>query len=575
MKHLIPLFLLLLTACAAAPAEVSPTPTALPPAPALERPAYAVERGVVERALNITGRVTPVDLERLSFRAGGRVAEVRVRRGDAVRAGDLLAELVHDEALEELARAEARVAQAERDLARAELRREREVAQARLDLGDAGRGLEEARAARAERVAAAELALRRAEEDLARLSGDSPESLVAQAERDLERAGLKARADADAASEAKTRAEHALIEASEALERAQAAYSAAYWDLDWVTRYNTHPREQIPDPATGEKSHRPLEPGEREGFEQAFDEAERALHAAERALPLARREVELARERELQAVADGERAVADAQRLLDLLRSGQGSAALAQARRQVEDARVGLEQARRAGVAREEAALARARLGLQSSEQSDLDAERTALDDARLALAAARRRVDAGRVVAPRDGAVLAVGVGAGDTVEAYAPVVELADPTRLELAAELSAEQLRELAEGMPAEARLAARPDLPLPATIRRLPAPYGSGGSGAVAEQDRGARFSLAVAAPDGFAPGAVARIRIVIERREGALWLPPEAIRSFEGRRFVVVREGGRERRAPVRLGVETPDRVEILDGLREGDVVVGP
>jgi len=54
----------------------------------------------------------------------------------------------------------------------------------------------------------------------------------------------------------------------------------------------------------------------------------------------------------------------------------------------------------------------------------------------------------------------------------------------------------------------------------------------------------------------------------------LWLPPDAIRAFEGRRFVVVREGERERRVTIKTGIETDDKIEIVDGLKEGDVVVG-
>ena len=54
----------------------------------------------------------------------------------------------------------------------------------------------------------------------------------------------------------------------------------------------------------------------------------------------------------------------------------------------------------------------------------------------------------------------------------------------------------------------------------------------------------------------------------------LWLPPDAVRAFEGRRFVVVREGDRERRAAIRVGIETADKVEIAEGVKEGDVVVG-
>jgi multidrug efflux pump subunit AcrA (membrane-fusion protein) len=69
-------------------------------------------------------------------------------------------------------------------------------------------------------------------------------------------------------------------------------------------------------------------------------------------------------------------------------------------------------------------------------------------------------------------------------------------------------------------------------------------------------------------------AKVNIHIVLERKERVLWLPPDAVRAFEGRRFVVVQEGDRERRATVKVGIETTDKVEILEGVKEGHVVVG-
>ena len=65
-----------------------------------------------------------------------------------------------------------------------------------------------------------------------------------------------------------------------------------------------------------------------------------------------------------------------------------------------------------------------------------------------------------------------------------------------------------------------------------------------------------------------------MRIIIEQREDALWLPPEAIRTFGERNFVVVRDGDRERRETVILGIKGEQRVEIKSGVQEGDVVVG-
>jgi multidrug efflux pump subunit AcrA (membrane-fusion protein) len=105
--------------------------------------------------------------------------------------------------------------------------------------------------------------------------------------------------------------------------------------------------------------------------------------------------------------------------------------------------------------------------------------------------------------------------------------------------------------------------------------MPAPYGSGSSGAVEDRDQTTRFEVIDALGQEFRAGAtLAKVRIVLERKESTLLLPPEAVRSFEGRRFVVVREGDRERRVTVRVGIATEEAIEILEGLNEGDLVVG-
>ncbi|HEX9019266.1 MAG TPA: hypothetical protein VF806_08760, partial [Anaerolineaceae bacterium] len=56
----------------------------------------------------------------------------------------------------------------------------------------------------------------------------------------------------------------------------------------------------------------------------------------------------------------------------------------------------------------------------------------------------------------------------------------------------------------------------------------------------------------------------------------LWLPPQAIRTFEGRNFVVVKnETGQSARTDVKIGIKNDDRVEIVSGVKEGQEVVAP
>ena len=70
------------------------------------------------------------------------------------------------------------------------------------------------------------------------------------------------------------------------------------------------------------------------------------------------------------------------------------------------------------------------------------------------------------------------------------------------------------------------------------------------------------------------GDLVKVNVVIERKDDVLWLPPAAIRTFSGRNFVVVQDGDVQRRVDVTIGIQSTDRVEIKEGLEEGQIVVG-
>ncbi len=526
------IFMLLLPLLAACGASVTaqqepPTPTPLPPDPALERPTYTVKRGTIERVLDVNGRITPVDLVRLAFHRDGRVNKVNVKRGDIVKAGDVLAELQQDEALNDLRDAEDGVVQAKRDLA-------------------------DAQKARAKNIKQAELALENAQDDLKRLLPGGDDDPIHTAQQALEQAEREAKQSGDSGSEGKTNAEYALLKAAETVQDAQKAYSKAWWDNDWVQKYGTDPVATVPISGTNKLGHRKLTDQEKDEFKTKLTEAERALRDAERGVVQAQRDLDKARQTEIDGNQESSTKVQDAQRALDRLLTGKGNRDLINARRAVDDAQLGLDEAR----------------------QESFNSQQKAVETAQRALEKARKVVEDGRVIAPQSGEVLALSIGEGDEVQAFNPIVEIADPSHLEVAVELGGDQMRQLAEGQPAEVSLLTRPDVIMPATIRQMPAPYGSGGSGAVQEQDRTTRIQVTDTKGQELTPGSVAKIRIVLERKENVLWLPPDAVRAFEGRRFVVVREGDRERRVTVKVGIETEEKVELLEGVKEGDVVVG-
>jgi multidrug efflux pump subunit AcrA (membrane-fusion protein) len=201
------------------------------------------------------------------------------------------------------------------------------------------------------------------------------------------------------------------------------------------------------------------------------------------------------------------------------------------------------------------------------------DVERASYDVTKL-----KAEIAEAQIVAPFDGQLLSVSLTPGQAVEAFRPVTTIADVTALEVSAELLSDQMQDLAEGMAVSVVLVSRPGEILTGSIRQLPYPYGSGGGTAttVEDQDKSTRFTLEQSAAEaGFAMGDLVRVTAELERKADILWVPPQAVRVFDGRRFAVLIDGETRRRVDVKVGIETQDRIEIEEGLEEGQVIEGP
>lgn len=199
------------------------------------------------------------------------------------------------------------------------------------------------------------------------------------------------------------------------------------------------------------------------------------------------------------------------------------------------------------------------------------------LTRAQYAVEKLKQEIAEAQVIAPFDGVLLSLALTPGQAVSGYQPVASVADASTLEISADLLSNQLELLAEQMPVTFVFSSRPGQTLHGVIRRLPYPYGSGGSGqTIEEKDKSTRIVIEEALEAGdYELGDLVRVTAEVERAATALWLPPAAIRNFNGRLFVVVQDGDAQRRVDVRIGVEAEDRVEILEGVEEGQVIVGP
>jgi multidrug efflux pump subunit AcrA (membrane-fusion protein) len=199
------------------------------------------------------------------------------------------------------------------------------------------------------------------------------------------------------------------------------------------------------------------------------------------------------------------------------------------------------------------------------------------LERAQYAVEKLKQTIAESQIIAPFGGLLLSLTLTPGQSVTAYAPVATLADPAKLEISANILSDQLQLLAEGMPVTMEMASRPGQKLSGSIRRLPYPYGSGGSGqTLEEKDKSTRVTVdATAEEAGFTLGDLVNVTAIIERKDNVVWVPPQAIRNFNGRRFAVVQDGDVQRRVDVKIGIQAEERIEIEEGLQAGQTVVGP
>lgn len=209
-----------------------------------------------------------------------------------------------------------------------------------------------------------------------------------------------------------------------------------------------------------------------------------------------------------------------------------------------------------------------------SLKENEVELAQISLEEARLGIQDLEQSIADARLTAPFDGNVVSLGVTDGKTVEAYNIYAIVADLTYLEISADLQSKDTIELEEGMEITAELANRPGEEFNGFIRRLP--YFGTTSTSGEDEDKSTRISLDMNPPDlGLDLGDLIRITVILEQKENVLWLPPQAIRTFEGREFVVVQDGEYQARIDVKIGIEGEDRVEILEGLEEGQIVIGP
>ena len=229
-----------------------------------------------------------------------------------------------------------------------------------------------------------------------------------------------------------------------------------------------------------------------------------------------------------------------------------------------------LDEARRgAGVAQAQLEVARAQSAANNEQGTDIVQAEAQLAQAHSAIAAARARLDQAVLTAPADARVLLRSVEPGQIVQPGRALLSLALSGSPQLVAQVDERFLEQLRVGQSASVVADAFPEQRFAAQVQTI-APLVDAQRGAIE-----VKFSLAPPPPSFLREDMTLSVQVETARRERALAVPVQALRSEAGPTLAVVHveRAGRVEARNVRLGLRTLDAAEVLEGLAEGDVVL--
>ena len=235
---------------------------------------------------------------------------------------------------------------------------------------------------------------------------------------------------------------------------------------------------------------------------------------------------------------------------------------------------------------RHEVALAQLKAALQSFEmmrigprQEQIDVARAQVREAEAALRAARVDLDSTLIRAPIAGTILERLVEPGEIVTvsfiggrgAKSAVLSMANLKELDVEVDVSQNELRKIRMNQPAVIVPDAFPDRTYHGQVTEL--------SPEANRQKATLQVKIRITDPDDtIRPEMNAKVTFLEPPADGAVsppkvFIPKEAILTKEGRSLVYIANGSKAAGRPVKIGAEADGRVEVLEGLQGGEIVV--
>ena len=206
--------------------------------------------------------------------------------------------------------------------------------------------------------------------------------------------------------------------------------------------------------------------------------------------------------------------------------------------------------------------------------QLQVDKAQLAVDIAKNNLSKVKKQLENAVIVAPFDGVVARVDAKEGDMLStvnyATRTIIELIDPSRMELDAEVDEIDIPEVELGQKAVLTFDALPDVKLAGSVTSI-SPLATEEAGLVQYE---VKISFDVPEDSGLKAGMTASADIISSERSNILLVPDRAImHDSSGNTVVHLVVNGQIEERTVATGISDGIQTEIVDGLVEGDKVV--
>ena len=278
-----------------------------------------------------------------------------------------------------------------------------------------------------------------------------------------------------------------------------------------------------------------------------------------------------------QATIDYQQALANYQSL-QATAGADANSRVQQAKSQLEDAQADLtrlqDPASPADLASAQATLTQAKNDLEKllagPEANALDIAQNRVVLAEVAVKQAQLQLAQAQIKAPFEGVVTEVHANTGDAVTPNTPLILFSDPAALEVVGTVVEEDLSQVQVGQAVDLFFDAQPDVAVKGHVARI-----------VPERDTGddrVAFPVAISLDqpvESLMPGMTVDASIVVAQKSNVLCLPRSLVRAGgDGAAVVQVWQGDHAEPRTVSVGLRGDVNVEIVDGLREGEQVVG-